>query len=253
MTSARRNDGLPPLLFVHGAWHASWCWTEHFTGYFADHGFTSYAIDLTGHGKTPGNLRRTTVGRYVADVRRVVEGLDAVPVLIGHSMGGLVVQKYLERYGARAGVLVASVPRSGAIGATARVAIRYPVAFLRANLTLSLGPIVDEPRRAQSLLFGPDMDADLARTYAERLQDESYLAYLQMITWLPRPSRIDVPMLVLGAERDAIFSPGEIRSTAGGYGTEAVMFERMGHDMMLESRWEDVAAAIVSWLDERRW
>ena len=27
-----------PLLFVHGAWHAAWCWDEHFLSYFADRG-----------------------------------------------------------------------------------------------------------------------------------------------------------------------------------------------------------------------
>jgi pimeloyl-ACP methyl ester carboxylesterase len=29
----------PPLLFVHGAWHAAWCWDENFLGFFADMGF----------------------------------------------------------------------------------------------------------------------------------------------------------------------------------------------------------------------
>jgi len=242
-------NGRPPLLFIHGAWHGAWCWTEHFTRYFADAGYASYALDLSGHGASPGNLRRTTIGIYVADVRRVAIELDTEPILIGHSMGGLVTQKYLERYRAPAGVLLASTPRFGAIGATWRVATRHPRAFARANLTFSLGPIVDEPQRAISLLYGPEMDPDIALRYTARLQDESYLAYLQMIMDLPRPSRITDPVMVLGAADDAIFSPREVTATARAYGTEPVMFESMGHNMMLEPRWRDVADAITAWLE----
>jgi hypothetical protein len=28
-----------PILFVHGMWHAAWCWAEHFLPYFAQHGY----------------------------------------------------------------------------------------------------------------------------------------------------------------------------------------------------------------------
>jgi pimeloyl-ACP methyl ester carboxylesterase len=248
VTEPNVDAGQPPLLFVHGAWHASWCWTEHFTDYFSDIGYRSYALDLTGHGASPGNLRTARIDRYVTDVRRVAIELPSSPVLVGHSMGGLVVQQYLARYRATAGVLMAPVPSIGAIGATWRVATRHPLAFLRANATLTLGPIVDEPDRAISLLFGPDMDPEDARLYATRLQDESYLAYLEMIFELPRPSRVHDPVLVLGASQDAIFSPSEIHATARAYGTEAIIFPGMGHDMMLEPAWRDVADAMAIWI-----
>jgi len=147
-----------PLVFVHGSWHGAWCWTEHFTGFFADRGHSSYAIDLRGHGESDGSVNSARISHYVHDVRRLALELDAPPIVIGHSMGGLVVQQYLTQYRAAAGVPLASVPTSGAIGATMRVIRDYPLAFLRANATLSLGPIVDAPDRAISLLFGPRMN-----------------------------------------------------------------------------------------------
>ncbi|VAV95863.1 hypothetical protein MNBD_ACTINO01-2617 [hydrothermal vent metagenome] len=248
VTEPTQPTDLPPLLFVHGAWHGAWCWTEHFTGYFADRGYTSYAIDLRGHGASPGNLRTARIAHYVADVRRVAVELSAPPILIGHSMGGLIVQQYLARYRARAGVLMAPVPRTGAIGATWRVVTSHPLAFLRANATLSLGPIVDDPDRAISLLFGPKMGRDAAIHYAAMLQDESYLAYLEMILELPHPSRVKDPVLVLGAGEDAVFSPAEVEATARAYRTEAIMFPGMGHDMMLEPDWSDPADAMATWL-----
>ncbi|GMQ94450.1 MAG: alpha/beta hydrolase [Acidimicrobiia bacterium] len=237
------------IVFVHGAWHGAWCWYEHFTEFFADHGYASYSIDLRGHGGSDGSVRAARIAHYVHDVRRLVLELDHDPVLVGHSMGGLVVQQYLSQYRAAAGVLLAPVPVKGAIGATMRVIRDHPVAFLRANISLSLGPIVDDPHRAISLLFGPQMRAADARRYVELLQDESYPAYLEMIIDLARTSRVHDPMLVLGAQFDAIFSPAEIKATARAYNTEAVIFGGMGHDMMLEPGWEGPARTILDWLN----
>src|SRR5689334_18609316 len=85
-----------PLLFVHGAWHAAWCWEEYFLNYFADRGYRASAVSLRGHGKstTPKPLRSCSLADYVDDIESVVESLPVRPVLIGHSMGGFVVQKY---------------------------------------------------------------------------------------------------------------------------------------------------------------
>lgn len=87
-----------PLLCVHGAWHAAWCWGEHFLPYFAQHGYHAYALSLRGHGSSDGRIRGSRLADYLKDVRQAVETLPGPPVLIGHSMGGFVVRKYLETY-----------------------------------------------------------------------------------------------------------------------------------------------------------
>ena len=147
------------------------------------------------------------------------------------------------------GVLLAPVPTRGAIGATIRVIRDHPVAFLRANATLSLGPIVDDPDRAAALLFGPSTSDTDTQRHIQRLENESYPAYLEMILDLPKTSRVKDPMLVLGAEFDALFSPAEVRATGRAYGTEAVIFDGMGHDMMLEPEWKDVGNVILGWIE----
>lgn len=69
---------------------------------------------------------------------------------------------------------------------------------------------------------------------------------------LPDPQCVATPLLVLGAERDACFTQDEIRRTASQYGTEAVFFPDMGHNMMLEPGWQAVAEEIDGWLTGRR-
>jgi pimeloyl-ACP methyl ester carboxylesterase len=124
-----------PLLFVHGAWHAAWCWDENFLGFFADKGYRAVALSLRNHGNNDkNNLRKLSVADLVSDVASVANDLPAEPVVIGHSMGGFVVQKYLEKHSAPAGVLLASVPVSGASRVLLRIIGRHPLRFARASL-----------------------------------------------------------------------------------------------------------------------
>ena len=58
-------------------------------------------------------MRFCSIADFVDDVASVANSLPEAPVVIGHSMGGFVVQKYLESHDAPAAVLVASVPPSG--------------------------------------------------------------------------------------------------------------------------------------------
>ena len=99
-----------PLLFVHGAYVAAWCWEEHFQPWFAHRGWSTYAVSLSGHGKSRNreHLDSYSIDDYVRDVAEVAARLPAPPILIGHSMGGMVVQKYLEQYDAPATVLMSS-------------------------------------------------------------------------------------------------------------------------------------------------
>ena len=73
-----------PLLFVHGAYTAAWCWDENFLPWFAEQGYAAYAVSLSGHGGSRGRayLDSFSIADYVADVADVVAQLPAPPVLI---------------------------------------------------------------------------------------------------------------------------------------------------------------------------
>lgn len=243
-----------PVLFVHGAWHGAWCW-EYFLPYFAEHGYDAHALSLRGHGRSDGRdgIRWWRIHHYVQDLAEAVRGLAAPPILVGHSMGGLVVQKYLEANTAPAAVLMASVPVSGALGATLRYARRHPVQFLKGSLTLSLYPLVASPSLAREAFFSKAIpDQRLAR-YFPQIQEESYLAFLDMVAFsLPKPGRVHAPLLILGAGDDMIFTPAEIAATGRSYGVRVEVLPGMAHDMMLEDGWKTVADSVLAWLRERQ-
>lgn len=243
-----------PLLFVHGMWHAAWCWEENFLPYFSQYGYTSHALSLRGHGGSEGSerLRWTSLNSYVADVAQIADQLGGQPILIGHSMGGMIVQKYLESRHVPAAVLLASAPPKGLIPATARMFLRHPWEVIKAVVTFSMYPVVSTPQLAQEAFFSADMPDVKLKSYIAQQQDESYRVYLDMLGLnLPHPKRIKTPILVLGSENDMMISSKEVMATARVYGAEAEFFPGMAHDMMLEAGWQDVADRVLAWLDEQ--
>ena len=75
---AVRDNGRPPLLFVHGGYCDGWCWEPHFLPWFAAHGYESHALSLRGHGQSwPGTLisrqLQTKQDDYVSDTVAALE------------------------------------------------------------------------------------------------------------------------------------------------------------------------------------
>lgn len=242
-----------PLLFVHGALHGAWCWDEYFLDYFAAQGFHALALNLRGHGasSTTTPLRNVSLADFVDDVATVADGLPAVPVVIGHSLGGFVVQKYLESHVAPAAVLFASAPPTGGRGVAFRASRRYPWLNLKSGITAKSLPVYGgTPKRSRSWFFSADMPEALVEQYTRKLQEESSRAAIQTLFHRPRPDRINTPILVIGAGNDNLLSAKEVRATASTYGVEAHIVPDIAHDMMLESNWRTAADPIVSWLHE---
>jgi non-heme chloroperoxidase len=135
------GGGGRPLLFVHGAFAGAWCWSEHFLPYFAKQGFRACAVSLGGHGGSPGRERLDwlSIAEYVRDLERAVDSVGGDPVIVGHSMGGFVVQKYLEGATAPGVVLMASVPPQGLLSASIALAFSNPGLFADVNSMMHRG------------------------------------------------------------------------------------------------------------------
>jgi non-heme chloroperoxidase len=131
----------PPLLFVHGAFAGAWTFAEHFLPYFAAHGFPSYALSLRGHGASYGRdaLTWASLADFVEDLEEAVAAIGETPVLVGHSMGAVVVMKYLERAEAPAAALIAPVPPHGLLPASLTLAIARPGLLVELNSMLATG------------------------------------------------------------------------------------------------------------------
>jgi pimeloyl-ACP methyl ester carboxylesterase len=241
-----------PLLFVHGMWHGAWCWDEFFLPYFAGQGYHATALSLRGHAGSEGKISGSSIANYVSDVEQVAKTFDTPPVIIGHSMGGFITQKYLERNQAPAGILLASVPPFGVWHGTWLVFKHSPLTLLKVITQFRLAPVVETPKHTHWAFFSQDFPRDQLLKYHAKLNDESFRMYLDLLGLnLASPGKIKTPMLVLGAEKDTVISTGDVRKTARAYNAQTDIFPNMAHDMMLEANWKSVAERILGWLKEK--
>lgn len=244
---------LPPVLFLHGAYAGAWCW-QPFMQALAAAGIESYALSFRGHGGSAGRdkLDSWSVDDYVTDLFQSVERLPARPLLVAHSMGGYIAQRFLSRGGQAAGLaLLASVPPYGLTGSACFMAMFHSQLLMQLK-TFELGHVQHpEPAMVGNLLFSDDMPwADLS-TFAHSAQRESLRALSEML--LPQPWRMwalpTLPALVLGAGSDKIIPVTDVWASASALGVEPVMIEHSGHAMMLDVYRDKVLERLLVWID----
>jgi non-heme chloroperoxidase len=250
---AKKTDR-PPVLFIHGAFAGGWMWTETFMPFLAKAGYPCYALSLRGHGGSHGidQIDWHSINDFIADVTTVVNWLGVAPVLIGHSMGGFVVQKYLEHHDVPGAALVCSVPPQGLIAAQFHLMFQKPQLFMDINSIMS-GNYPDTEVLKEALFAG-EIDPTMLAAWLDRMQPESHRALWDMSMFnLPNLHAMHKPpMLILGAELDVLVPAFLVQTTAHTYGLPVHIFRNMGHAVTHEKEWPLVAASLRDWLDGLR-
>ncbi|CAD5333382.1 unnamed protein product [Arabidopsis thaliana] len=266
--SEREN---PPLVFVHGSYHAAWCWAEHWLPFFSSSGFDSYAVSLLGQGESDeplGTVAGTLQVLETCNVHYFIESNlgSSPPVLIGHSFGGLIVQYYLanivnkqslgtenafpELSGA---VMVCSVPPSGNSGLVLRYLFSKPVAAFKVTLSLAAKGFQKSIPLCRETFFSPAMDDQLVKRYQDLMSESSRmplfdLRKLNASLPVPKPMENSTKVLVLGAKDDFIVDDEGLKETGRFYDVEPVCIKGVAHDMMLDCSWEKGAEVLLNWL-----
>ncbi|GFH46918.1 hypothetical protein CTEN210_03392 [Chaetoceros tenuissimus] len=168
-----------PLLFIHGSFHASWCWEKHFMPYFASLGYPCYAISLRGTGNTFAGegVKKVKLSQHANDVSDFVdyirkeEGEDSKPVMIAHSFGGLAIMRFLEEnllsgdksckdLPISGQVSMCSVPPSG----NGKLTMRYLRRSLRDSWKVTAGlamkKCISDEALCRELFFDEDQDQE---------------------------------------------------------------------------------------------
>jgi pimeloyl-ACP methyl ester carboxylesterase len=163
------------LLFVHGACSTAWCWDEHFLDFFADKGYRAVALSLRGHGASSLSkpLNSCSIADYVDDVHAVADELGPPPVLIGHSMGCLVVLNYLAKHRSPAAVLMGPCTPQGIRRLAYRIIRRHPWIALRVNTFGDQADLFNSPALAREFLFCAGTPDPIVRSCATRIEPES--------------------------------------------------------------------------------
>lgn len=248
----------PPVVMIHGGFCGPWSF-EGFAQKFEADGYTVQCPALRFHdlATPPQALGTTGLADYVADLEERLNALDEPPILVGHSLGGLLAQMLAARKNVRAAVLLApsapwGVPPSTLFEIAAAQAMLLQVGFWNQILL----PDSDVAGRHSLDRYPP---AERDNIYG-RLVPESGRAMFQTMHWgldMSRASEVDArkvscPLLVLAGSDDRINPPGTVERVAALYKNRAT-YEKisgMSHWLIGEPGWEKVAERTLNWLEK---
>lgn len=226
------DDRRPPILLVHGAYHGAWCW-DRWVDRLAEAGRRVHALDLRGHGGlTPDpDFRMAGVAEMVQDVVAAIDAIDRRPVLVGHSLGGLIATlAALER--PVAGLLLVCPSPPGNLPGAAKVPLVSEDA---------LSPPLTAAQAGER--YAPHLDSEELAAMAARLCAESPRLlnerYDLRIPVDPAAIDPDLPILVVEGGRDdpARHPPGQDAAIAKFLGGRHLRLDEAPHNLMLGPGW----------------
>jgi pimeloyl-ACP methyl ester carboxylesterase len=243
-----------PILMVHGAFCGGWVF-DAFAAPFVAAGHAVSAPDLPGHGagERPGAAAGRSMSDYARFVAAEAGALGRPPIVVGHSMGGVVALLAAMQMPTAGVVLLAPSAPWGVGGSTMEEAVSAVSLY-------ALGPYwaqAIEPDYTTFGNYGVDrLPSPERKAIFKRMRAESGRALFETLNWwldpfmttLIDPARIKAPMLALAGERDVIHPPATVGETARRLGARLEIMPNMSHWLPAEPGWRDVAAICQAWL-----
>lgn len=267
-----RNAGKkekPMLVFVHGSYHAAWCWSVYWMPYFMSLGYECCAVSLTGQGGSDApsqSMPELTIESHARDMAHFIAGnCEQPPVLIGHSFGGLMVQHYLSQMDAMGveksgypqlsgAILICSVPPTGNSPVVKRFLTSRPIASIKVTLSLAAKMFTTSISMCRETFFSPTLAESEVVRYQSLMKGSSKVPLFNLrklndfLPIQPPGKGASLPILVVGAENDFILDRQAIDETAAQLGAKEVILPGIAHDVMLDTNWKDAADVLDSWM-----
>ncbi|RKE23606.1 alpha-beta hydrolase superfamily lysophospholipase [Streptomyces sp. TLI_171] len=250
-----------PVVFIHGAWMHALSW-ESWAERFASRGYLARTPGWPGEPATarearehPDALPDTGLAGLAEHYAAIVRSCEAPPVIVGHSVGGLVAQHLLGAGLGQAAVAIAPAPvnevgpcpgHTGADAGDGAVVLLSRLRF-RDAFANTVGP--EEAERLYDRYVVP---------VPRRLLDDLGCG------GRPRsPSAlVDVgnvargPLLLVSGQEDLLVPDAATRAAYKAYGdstatTALKQFADRGHSLVVDAGWRSVADHVLGWLDER--
>ena len=224
--------------------------------YFAEAGYSSDAVSLRGHGDSEGRFNLASLDDYVSDVRSAMDHLGGRCILVGHSMGGLVVQHCLTGdQQVDAAVLMSSVPPSGLASSALHLSMFSPDVCFQLSLLQSVGPSAVKGEVIRRALFSDATAAETVARLLPRFQQESQSICVDLLNPIrPRlpKSHGHPPILVIGGDRDLLVPSFALYETASYFDADLEVLSGAPHGLMLDTAWWKISAdKTLAWLAEQ--
>jgi pimeloyl-ACP methyl ester carboxylesterase len=245
------------IFMIHGMWGGPWHW-ENYKGVLEREGYRCVTITLPFHDMDPKaspdpRLGTTSLLDYAEYLQQEIQRLDVKPIIIGHSMGGLLAQILGSRGLAKALVLLTPASPAGIVAFTPSVfksfsGVLFRWGFWKNPMRLTF----DKAVYSTMHLLPP---GEQKEAY-EKFVHESGCAASEIGFWL-KASRVDeskvtCPVLVVAGAQDRITPASVVRKVAKKYKGVSTYkeFENHAHWVLGEPGWQEVAGYVKDWLDQ---
>jgi len=243
-----------PLLFVHGSSGGSWVW-ENFLGYFSSRGWTCYALNLRGHHLSGPveDWGEVGVDDYLEDIDKVARWIGKDLIYLGHSMGGLLGQKYAEAKNPLKLILLhTGPPRSVVKNIDVNAFLKKGTEKGRV-MTEKVLESDKDPQKLIGYMFDKgNVDPEVLKMCHQMMGKESARAVQGMKEVEVDPNKVTCPVYVLGFDlkKLGVNYPIDLNQELAKYykAKDFQIIEPGGHMFMLEKNWEEFARLIEKWL-----
>lgn len=245
---------------IHGMWGGGWYWDK-FKGYFENKGYNCIAPNLRHHNirpsdPPPNGLGTTSLLDYAEDLELEIKKLDEKPIIMGHSMGGLLAQILASRGLAKAAVLIAPGSPAGIFSITWSILKIFSDVLFRWGFWKKPHKLSYEKAVYAMMEKLPEEER---RYIYERSVWESGRAATEIGFWFlgfraaqVNKSRLTCPLLIISGSEDNITPARVVKKIAEKYTPSCTYLELGGHahSIIREPGWEKIAAYIQIWLSE---
>lgn len=238
-----------PVIMVHGAFCGGWTF-DAFRRPFEAAGHAVQTPNLLGHGDGALVAGRS-MSDYAKQIADLCEACGEPPILIGHSMGGLVAQMAAARAPIARLILLAPSPPWGVSGSSLEEAASAVSLY-------ALGPywlqaVAPDYGVVESYTLDRLPRAQRKTLYA-KMHAESGRALWETLNWWLDPFMTTaagprgVPTLAIAGGKDVIHPPATVRQTAARLGGSCEVFPQMSHWLPGEPGWEAVAETCLNFI-----
>lgn len=255
----KRGNMNQTIIMIHGMWGSGWYW-ENYKNYFEAKGYKCIVPTLRYHDVNPKSappegLGTTSILDYATDLEKLIKETGGKPILMGHSMGGLIAQILGSRGLAQALVLLTPASPRGIIALTPSVIKSFWSVLSRwAFWKTPMRQTFNEAVYSMLHLLPPEKQK---QTY-ERFVYESGRAAFEIGFWLfdakkatqVNEEKVTCPVLVIAGAEDRITPAAVVKKVHEKYGDRSTFRELSGHAHWVvgEPGWEDVTELIHEWL-----
>lgn len=249
------------ILMIHGMWGGGWYW-QPMKAFFEQQGYRCLTPDLRFHdlkvGEEPNpELGSLSLNDYVDDLETLINSLPEKPIVMGHSMGGIIAQKLAERGLADLLVLACPAPPNDVVALSWSSFKSFAPLFLQSKFWKRPHKPSFENVVESSFQMIP---VEKRQQYYDQLVYESGWVAVEIgLPFLDKKeatkvmsSKVTCPTLVFSAEHDRLTPVKLVKKVANKYPqADYHCFLGQTHWVIAEQGWETCAQYVLQWLQER--